>query len=226
MIKLKALIFDFDGLILDTETAEVDVWREIYAEYKLEFPILKWVTIVGGRGAAHFDAAEFLSEQVGGMDIDELNTRYDEERLKLIAEQEVLPGVVGLLDAADKQGLKLGIASSSPFSWVEGHLRRLGLFERFEVVCTRDDVEIAKPDPALFILAAESLGVGADEVVVFEDSENGVLAAKAAGMFVVAVPNAVTAYTDLSGADLVLESLAQTSLADLKERLEEAAQEQ
>jgi HAD superfamily hydrolase (TIGR01509 family) len=220
MSKLKALIFDFDGLILDTETAEVDVWREIYAEYGLEFPILKWVEIVGGSGAVHFDAAEYLCERAGGLDIDELNSRYDKARLERIGQQEVLPGVVVILDEAREAGLKLGIASSSPLSWVEGHLRRLGLFERFEVVCTRDDVEITKPDPELFKLAAERLGVGADEVIVLEDSLNGVLAAKEANMFVVAVPNQVTAHTDLSGADVVLGSLAQTSVNKLTARLE------
>ena len=220
MRNLKAFIFDFDGLILDTESPEVDVWREIYDGHGLEFPIMKWVEIVGGRGASHFDAAEYLCEQVGGLDIEELNQQYDEKRLARIGEQEIREGVIDLLDEADRDGVKLAIASSSPREWVQGHARRLGIWERFEVVCTRDDVQTTKPDPELFELAANRLGVEADEVVVFEDSLNGVMAAKAAGMFVVAVPNKVTAYTDLSGADMLLDSLAQTSLMKLRGRLE------
>ncbi len=223
MRKLKALIFDFDGLVLDTETAEVEVWREIYTEHGLEFPIMKWVTIVGGSGAAHFDAAEYLSVQVGGLDVEELKDRFLRERMELIRQKEIMPGVIGLLDSALETGTRLALASSSPLVWIDEHLTRLGLTDRFEVVCTRDDVEITKPDPALFLLAAEKLGVGADEVVVLEDSLNGVLAAKAAGMYVVAVPNEVTAHTDLSGADVLYASLAQTSIAELKKRLEKTS---
>ena len=184
---------------------------------------MKWVEIVGGRGAAHFDAAEYLCEQAGGLDNEELNRQYDKERLARIGEQKIREGVIDLLDEAVREGIKLAIASSSPREWVQGLARRLGIWERFEVVCTRDDVQITKPDPELFELTAKRLGVEASEAVVFEDSLNGVLAAKAAGMFVVTVPNKVTEYTDLSGADMMLESLAQTSVVELGGRLEETA---
>ena len=220
MQKLKALIFDFDGLILDTESAEVEVWEQIYSEHGVEFPILKWVTIVGGRGAADFEAADYLCEKAGGLEPEKLRERFLEERMNLIHQLDIMAGVSEILKGAKDEGVRLALASSSPRVWIDEHLERLGLSEIFEVICTRDDVEITKPNPSLFLLGAKRLGVKADEVVVLEDSYNGVLAAKAAGMCVVAVPNRVTAHTDLSSADLVLDSLAQINVVGLAEELE------
>ena len=111
--------------------------------------------------------------------------------------------------------MKLGIASSSNRDWVRGHLARLGLLEYFDVVHTSDDVERTKPDPALFLLALQSLDLLPGEAIVLEDSPNGVKAAKDAGIFAVAIPNPLTANLDLGLADLVLESLAELSLVDL-----------
>jgi beta-phosphoglucomutase-like phosphatase (HAD superfamily) len=107
------------------------------------------------------------------------------------------------------------VASSSPENWVVGHLTRLGLIEFFEQIVTADDVEKTKPDPALFLLAAEKLGVTPQQAIVFEDSRNGVLAGKRAGMYVVAVPNPLTDGMDFSEADLKLGSLADLSLEQL-----------
>jgi beta-phosphoglucomutase-like phosphatase (HAD superfamily) len=102
---------------------------------------------------------------------------------------------------------------------VIGHLTRLGLVEKFDAICTADDVEKTKPDPALFLLTAEKLEVAPDEVIVFEDSPNGVLGAKRAGMFVVAVPNPLTAQLDLGHADLIFGSLGEISLEELIARV-------
>ncbi|MEJ2511732.1 MAG: HAD-IA family hydrolase, partial [Anaerolineales bacterium] len=125
-----------------------------------------------------------------------------------------------LLDDAKRRGMKLAVASSSPENWVTGHLTRLGLIDYFDAIITADDVEVTKPDPALFLLAAEKLGVKRDEVIVLEDSGNGVKGAKRAGMVVVAVPNEVTRHMDLSEADLYLESLEEISLDALLERFQ------
>jgi beta-phosphoglucomutase-like phosphatase (HAD superfamily) len=119
------------------------------------------------------------------------------------------------LMGAKEMGLKIGIASSSPENWVVGHLTRLGLIDKFDVVCTADDVENTKPDPALFTLTAEKMDLSPDEVIVLEDSPNGVLGAKRAGMFVVAVPNPLTQQLDLSRADMLLSSLEDISLKEL-----------
>jgi beta-phosphoglucomutase-like phosphatase (HAD superfamily) len=98
---------------------------------------------------------------------------------------------------------------------VHGHLTRLNLIERFAVIKTADDVERTKPDPALFLAALDDLGVQANEAIVFEDSPNGVLAAKRAGIYVVAIPNPLTAQLNMVSADMQLKSLADLPLREL-----------
>jgi beta-phosphoglucomutase-like phosphatase (HAD superfamily) len=111
--------------------------------------------------------------------------------------------------------VKLAVASSSSRAWVAGHLQRLGVLERFEVLKCSDDVERVKPDPALYRAACEHLGVPPARAVAIEDSPNGILAAKRAGLFCVAVPNALTGRLVLDAADLRLASLSELPLANL-----------
>jgi beta-phosphoglucomutase-like phosphatase (HAD superfamily) len=128
--------------------------------------------------------------------------------------------VVELLDDAAAEGFRVAIASSSGLEWVDGHLARLGLRSRFAAVVTRDDLSGAdartKPAPDLFLLAADRLGVEPAHCVAFEDSPNGVAAARAAGMVVVGVPGPMTVGLDMSAADLVVPSLAEIDLATLR----------
>ncbi len=210
---LKALIFDFDGLILDTETPEFDVLNEIYAEYDAELSIEKWGQIIGGSGAVEFDPVSDL-EQLTGENIPRqpVMDRWRAEADARIAANPVLPGVISLLDEAAERGLKLAVASSSPHVWVDTHLTRLGLFDRFQHIVCSDDVTRTKPSPELFLLALSKLNVRADGAVIFEDSPNGVKAANAASVPVVAVPNPITAQLFFSGENLRLESLAEFSL--------------
>ncbi|MFH2104054.1 MAG: HAD-IA family hydrolase [Chloroflexota bacterium] len=213
---IKALIFDFDGLILDTETPEVETWEEIYAEYGLEFPIHRWGQIIGGSGAAHFDPIVHLQELTGGeIDAAGLQKRYRQRSDEGVARQSPCPGVLDLLDTAPLLGLRLGVASSSPHSWVDGHLTRLGLFSKFDIIICADDVQRTKPDPELFLKTIEALDVHPNEALVFEDSANGVQAARAAGIPVVAVPNPTTARLGVDGADLTLDSLVDRTLIEL-----------
>jgi beta-phosphoglucomutase-like phosphatase (HAD superfamily) len=120
-------------------------------------------------------------------------------------------------------GLKVGLASSSSCTWVEGHLQRLGLRTFFDSVHAKDDVQLTKPDPALYRSAVEALGVAPDEALAFEDSRNGIIAAKEAGLYCVAVPNTLTRRTDISQADITLDSLSELSLEDLLEQIEAIA---
>jgi beta-phosphoglucomutase-like phosphatase (HAD superfamily) len=114
------------------------------------------------------------------------------------------------------------VASSSTRDWVGGHLARLGILNRFECVRCRDDVAKAKPAPDLYIAVLECLGVSAADAVAIEDSPNGVIAAKRAGMRCVAIPNTITASLDLSQADLLLRALSDLTLAELLHRLDPA----
>ena len=218
-MKIKALIFDFDGLILDTETPEFDVWQTIYREHGQELLAEQWGQSVGGWGASHFDAAEHLVELVGdGLNVEELRARHRSKSDALTLIQPILPGVVDYLDEARRLGLRLSIASSSPRSWVvDTHLIRLGLVDSFDAIICADDVlpGHTKPKPDLFIKALETVNVRAGEAIVFEDSPNGVKAARAAGIFVVSVPNPVTALLKTDGANLHLTSLADKPLATL-----------
>lgn len=215
---LKALIFDFDGLILDTETPEVDIWTRIYAEHGYEFPFQDWTQTVGGYGISNFDAAEhlaFLSQ--GRLDPVSLRARHHSESSAVIERSSVLPGVLDMIHAAKQHGLKLAIASSSRHAWVDGHARRLGIFHFFDHIVCADDVGVGrtKPNPDLFLLALNQLQVQNNEAVVFEDSPNGVLAARRAGIFVVAVLNPLTARLKVEGANLVVKSFSDLPFLEL-----------
>ena len=217
-LRIKALIFDFDGLILDTETPEYQVWQSIYREHGFEFPDEEWGKIVGGYGISSFDAAEHLSLlSQGRLDSVALRGRHVSESAALTLLQPVLPGVMEILLEAKRLGLKLAIASSSPHSWVDTHAKRLGIFDYFDKVICADDVLVGrtKPNPDLFLLALRQLQVRKDEAIIFEDSPNGVKAAHAAGIFVVAIPNPVTSLLSIENANLALTSLADLSLSDL-----------
>ena len=215
---VKALVFDFDGLILDTEEPVYRSWLELYQEHGQDLPFDRWIQIVGSSNAA-FDPRGHLEHVLGrALTPEELDRRI-ERRSELVLAQAVLPGVVELADAALAQGLRLGVASSSTCSWVDGHLERLGIRDRFACVRAREDVLAVKPAPDLYLAALECLEVQASEAIAIEDSPNGVAAAKAAGMRCVAVPNVITGGLDLGAADLVLKSLDGAMPEVLAERL-------
>ena len=216
---MRALIFDFDGLILDTELPDYVSWQEVYHSYGVELSLDQWCTIVGGNAESDFEPHEYLESLVQDqVDREQIWVSRRKSYLEYLETQPVLPGVLPLLNEARESGLKLGVASSSPENWVVGHLTRLVLMEYFDVIVTADDVELTKPDPGLFLLAAEKLGVKPSEAIVLEDSSNGVIGAKRAGMFVVVVPNEITRHMDLSPADLRLETLETIDLERLLEK--------
>ena len=215
---MKLLVFDFDGLILDTEAPVYDAWQVIYGEHGVELAFEKWAQCIGTADA--FDPCVDLQTALGrALDVTALEARHRALTDALIAAQTVLPGVREYVDEAARMGLALGVASSSSRRWVEGHLTRLGLRDRFQAIRCADDVPRVKPDPALYRAVVDALGVRPEESLALEDSPNGVLAAKRAGLTCVAVPNALTARLDLSAADLSLASLADLSLPELLARL-------
>ncbi|MDH5605527.1 MAG: HAD family hydrolase [Anaerolineae bacterium] len=216
---MKALIFDFDGLILDTELPDFSSWEEIYREHGCELPLEKWASILGGTGESSFDPYEYLEACYGKpLDRETIWIKRRKNYVEKLEDEEVLPGVAEYIASARDRGIKLAVASSSPENWVVGHLTHLGLIGCFDCICTADDVEKTKPDPALFLASAHDLGVKPEEVIVLEDSPNGVTAANRAGMFVVAVPNAITSRLNLEHADLILNSLEDMTLDELLER--------
>ncbi len=222
-MNIQALFFDFDGLIQDTETPEFQVWQNIYREYGQELPIEQWSKMVGGFGLGVFDAASHLANLVGdSLRPDALRARHKAESDALILAQPILPGVTEYLEEARRLGLRLAVASSSPHGWVDAHLTRLGLAPRFDLILCSEDVPPGrtKPYPDLFLKALETFHLRPSEAIVFEDSLNGVRAARAAGIAVVAVPNPLTRRLGINGADLNLPSLATLPLTNLLRQLQ------
>ena len=214
---IKALIFDFDGLILDTETPEVLVWQSIYREHGFNLPVHEWEKTIGGYGISTFDAAEHLSLLSSGrLDPVSMRTRYRRESDMLIHASPVMPGVINMIEQAREQGIQVAIGSSSPHSWVDAHAKRLGIFHYFKHIICQEDVPPGrtKPNPDIYLKALDMLKVRNTEAVVFEDSLYGVEAARRAKIFVVAVPNPLTAKMGVSG-DLTVASLADLSLQEL-----------
>lgn len=206
---VQALVFDFDGLILDTETPEYETVADEFAAHGLDLPLEQWQQIVGRADTPHW--LDRLEQELGGPvpDREAVLERRRAEHRRRIASQRVLVGVVELLEAAGARGVPVAVASSSPSDWVEPHLERLALRHHIAVVRCRDHVARAKPWPDLYLAALDHLGVRADRSVAFEDSHHGSSAAKAAGLACVVAPNGVTAGQDFSHADLVVGSLAE-----------------
>ena len=213
-MRLRGILFDFDGLVLDTETSEYLTVADAFADHGLELSREEWVGIIGTADHPHW--TEMLETALGRPLTNReevLETRRARHHARISAEV-VRPGVVDLATAAHDAGIGVAIASSSPLDWIEGHLTRLGIDHLFPVRATRDDVGHArtKPWPDLFLLAAERLGVDATGCVVLEDSEPGIAAGRAAGCATVAVPGGMTAHLGFESADLVIGSLADIDL--------------
>lgn len=212
--RIDALIFDFDGLIVDSETPGFQAWSEMFANHGCSLPFEKYSACIGTIGG--FDLHGYLEEQAGRpLDRAELERACNTRWLQLMHGRPLLPGIAACVFAARQRGLKLAIASSSTRKWVTRNLRKFGLLDQFDAVCTSDDVSAVKPDPALYLLALERLGVTADAAIAFEDSPNGILAAKRAGIFCIAIPNPLTKDLPLELADRRVRSLEEFSLDDV-----------
>ena len=217
---ITALIFDFDGLILETEEPIYRSWKEIYDEYNCELPLDKWVTIIGMTEEA-YNPLEELEHQAGtALPREQIKDRQHAREMELVLSRPVMPGVQDYLESAREMGLKIGLASSSRCSWVTGHLERLGLIHYFDTIKGADDVERTKPHPELFNLVVAELDVPPEQVVVFEDSVNGIISAKKAGLFCVWIPNHLTSQLSSDQADMRLDSLTDVPLAQLLENIQ------
>jgi HAD superfamily hydrolase (TIGR01509 family) len=216
---VRAVVFDFDGLVLDTESSIYAAWSEAFEAHGcVPLTLEEWSAQVGTtRG---LDLVGIMqSRATRPVDVDAMHTARMARRDELLEGETLLPGVEQWIDDARAARMGIAIASSSEVDWVHGHLVRLGVRDRFDHVSCRDDVVPPKPAPDVYLLACDALGVAAPEALAVEDSPNGVAAAKAAGLWCVAVPNPVTAALDFSAADVVLSSLADCSLASVLERL-------
>jgi HAD superfamily hydrolase (TIGR01509 family) len=223
--RIRALLFDFDGLIVDTETPSHESWNEIYREFGHELDLELWADVISNREST-FDALANLQSLLGGraLDADALNARRNARKEALTDEAAILPGIHGYINDARVMGLRLGIASGSSRAWVTRHLERLGLAGGWDAIVCRDDVARSKPYPDSYNHLLDRLRVRPKEAIALEDSPNGIRAARAAGIFCVAVPNSLTARLDLGGADLVVASLDDFPLSGLLQAFRSAVQ--
>ena len=211
---IRALIFDFDGLILDTESALIRSYADIHEAHRVPFDYSRFLRAVGHADYTFQPWSDFpAAHDRIALEAERQRTKIG--RLELLAP---LPGVIDLLDEARAAAVPIAVASNSEHSWVESHLARLGLVDRFAFIACREDVPSPKPEPDLYKLVLQHFGLRGHEAIAFEDSHTGVTAATAAGLFTVAVPHELTRGHDLSRADLLVGSLTEVSLAALAVR--------
>lgn len=204
-MKPEAIVFDFDGTIADTEWPIYQVALEAFQAHGLNFELTDWVK---GIGLADNKPLEgLLADALGEEPDPRILKAAGERRARWNEEMAVFPGVVEVIAAANHYEVPLAVASSSPTSWVEPHLDRLGLKHHFVSIRTRDHVDRGKPAPDLFLAAAAALGIDPAAGLAIEDSRHGCASAKAAGMTCVVVPNRITTLDRPTDADHILESL-------------------
>jgi HAD superfamily hydrolase (TIGR01509 family) len=211
---IRALVFDFDGLILDTETPLIDAYAEVHLRHGVTFDRGLFLRSVGHADYA-FDPWHGFSQHSDRAAL-ELERRAAKEEIML--RQPVLPGIREMLEEARAAGVHVGLASNSPHSWVDTHLTRLGLFDHFQFIACREDAPSPKPEPDLYRLVLNRFGLRGHEAIAFEDSHAGSLAAKRANLWAVAIPNESTAHHDFDHVDLKAVSLAEFTLADLSRK--------
>jgi HAD superfamily hydrolase (TIGR01509 family) len=218
IMRLSAVLWDFDGTLVDTETPTFEAWREIYRHYGLALDLDLWRLTIGTSGG--FDPWRHLMEKTHEISeeqhLREWVARQVRERC---ARQLLRPGVSERLEETRALGLPTAVVSSSGSKWVENWLDLYGIRGRFFAVFCKEHVDRVKPDPDLYELAAERLKVDPKECLAFEDSPNGLQAARNAGVRCVVVPNPLTRGLAFPEADLVLESLAELTLKELMDHL-------
>jgi putative hydrolase of the HAD superfamily len=211
---LRALVFDFDGLILDTESVWIDGYADVHAEHGRPFDRALFLRCVGHVDIA-FDPWRAFDRQHDRGALERSLVRHKQRRL---AAQSILPGVVALMDEARARGLPIALASNSDRAHCEGHLTRLGLRDRFVLLGCREDVPSPKPEPDLYRHVVNQLGLRPRQAVALEDSHAGSLAAKRAGLWCVVVPNDSTRHHACEHADWRVPSLEGVTLAALEAR--------
>lgn len=219
MSRLRAVVFDFDGLVLDTETPEFLAWEEEFASRGQVLLLEEWQKSVGTDPSV-WNAPAYLASLIGPLDEKELRESF---QLKLDRRKKGLspmPGVLKWVEELQKEGISYAIASSSRLPWIADHLEEAGISHLFPTIVSRDERFRAKPFPDLYLEACRVLDVDPGSAAALEDSSNGIKSAKAAGMWAVAVPCSVTISLDFSTADLVVDSLDSFSLGDLKKLME------
>ena len=208
MKRPRGIIFDFDGVLVDTEWAIYQSWVQLYAREGQQISIATYSPCLGA-GYSHWNPADYLEKLTGKKYDWEVETPARQAVLEADLERSgLMAGAVELLDWCEEQGIGVTVASSSSRRWVQGWLERLGIYERFAGVFTRTDGYAVKPSPDLFLAAQQCLGLPKEDCLIVEDSENGTISAQNAGLPCVAIPNRMTESSNLTRAAYYLPSLS------------------
>ncbi len=214
---IRALLFDFDGVIVDTEVPTYQSWRDIYAEYGVDLALDDWLPAVGSGSSRSgaFDAVTHLQRLIGAtVDRDDVIARRTRRKAELYERAALLPGVRERLAEAQHLGMKTAIVTRNRNDRVTDHLRRVGLDHQWQaLVCANEEPTRDKAE--LYRHALAVLDVLSSEALAFEDSPSGVRAAKRAGVLCAAVPNEITRGALFDEADTVLSSLAERSIEEI-----------
>jgi HAD superfamily hydrolase (TIGR01509 family) len=205
--RLSCLFLDFDGTILDTETAELCAWQEIYAQFGQELPLPLWYECLGLGRDAPFEPYAYLENAIGTpIDKEKIRTQRRARFAELLADEAIRLGISEVLEWTQTKNIPVLCVSSSPHAWVDGYLERRGLLQFFRKTICLEDAPRAKPFPDLYEAALQWAGVAPSDSIAIEDTKNGIAAAQSAGIFTLAYPNPVTIHLDLSAADAHITS--------------------
>jgi HAD superfamily hydrolase (TIGR01509 family) len=207
-MEFSAVLFDFDGVLVDTEWAIYQAWLRTFEDHGHDLPLEVYTRCIGSDFATWSPKTHLEDLTGAAFDWHDLDTRRQADIMAELADAGPMHGVVSLLEKLKAEGTPLAVVSSSSHAWVDGWLEKLGLVGYFQEVVCRGDAPRIKPAPDLYLEAAKRLGLAPANCLVIEDSLNGLNSATAAGMPAWAVPNRVTASLDFSQAARILESLA------------------
>ncbi|MGQ9456105.1 MAG: HAD family hydrolase [Armatimonadota bacterium] len=212
---LKAVIFDMDGVLTDTEPLHGECFVRAFASFGIFTTLEEYRQAVTLGGSTVRDY--FLKLGGDPSDWDRVKGLKDSYLEQMIAERNILmPGTTKLLETLRKNGIKTAIATSARRRSLEIILGPYNLYEYFDAIVTKDDTEVEKPDPRLYLIAAERLGVDPGNCVAIEDSPRGILAAMRAGMLCIAIPTPSTAEGDFSQASMIISSLEDITIDVLR----------
>lgn len=214
---IKSVIFDFDGLIIDTETAWYEVYKELLKElYEYDLPIEVFAQTVGSSGNQFWKSlSEQIKDSVDEHKVKEYGLQRHREKMEGIT---LRPGVIDYLNEAKEKQLKIALATSSSTSWVEGFMKKFDIYKYFDVITTKDHVVQTKPSPELYLKTLDKLSIYSNEAIVFEDSINGLIAANHAGIRTVIVPNPVTNHIHFKNYFMKINSMTDITLNEIIEK--------
>ncbi|PYF08525.1 HAD family hydrolase [Ureibacillus chungkukjangi] len=218
---IKALIFDFDGTIIDTETAWYITFRDAYKTHGVDLTLEQYSQCLGTSLHSFNPYTHLKTHHNLPIDLEEFKQLVQQQHTEMMIKERVRPGILQLLETAKSQGLKIGLASSSERSWIDKFVKLHGIENYFECYCTADTVKKVKPDPELYLQALEKLGVEASEAIAIEDSPNGARAAVAAGIPTVVIKNDITNQLPFSEGHHTIESLTNYDLEKLAELVQQ-----